>query len=294
MQIVTKFFVSHDGKNANMTAQLERENKEHGDMVILGPDALGPGKEFLEGIPGVTQKLFFLFEMAVTDFSPDYVARIDDDSYVNIPVIMHVLARNLSDRPFWFAYTIHGAQIDERAQDGLSLTKYQSYADDLIHPPVVPHYPNGALVLISASAVRAMVAVNDIVGLRMLWDDDVAIGLWLSGFNVKTLTPEEAGCVVKPYRPADFGMREWDDAPMDNFCLDAPMPYCLVHPCKDPDIIRRVYETAKDCGDPVAPGVPAEVEAGSEAVDLKQADPELADPDADDPDADFQSQAVRI
>ena len=32
-------------------------------------------KQFLEGIPGVTQKLFFLFEMAVTDFSPDYVAQ---------------------------------------------------------------------------------------------------------------------------------------------------------------------------------------------------------------------------
>ena len=262
-------------------------------MVILGPDALGPGKVFLEGIPGVTQKLFFLFEMAVTDFSPEYVARIDDDSYVNIPVIMHILSKKLSDRPFWFAYTIHGAQIDERAQDGLSLAKYQSYVDDLIHPPVVPHYPNGALVLITASAVKAMVAVNDIVGLRMLWDDDVAIGLWLSGFDVKTLTPEEAGCIVKPYRPADFGMREWDDAPMDNFCLDAKLPYCLVHPCKDPDIIRRVYETARDCGDTVAPGVPAEVEAGSDEVDFEQADAELADPDADDPDAEFQSQVLR-
>ncbi len=255
-QVVTRFFVSHDGKDANMTGELHLENEEHGDMVILGPSALGPGVEVLDGIPGVTQKMFILFEMAVTAFEPQYVARIDDDSYVNIPVIMHMLARNLSDRPFWFGYTIHGAQIDHRANDGLSLLKYQSYVDDLIHPPIVPQYMNGALVIISASAVEAMVAINNLVGLRMLWDDDVAIGLWLGGFDMKTLTPEEAGCIVKPYRPADFGLVEWDDAPMDNFCLDAPLPYALVHPCKHPDIIRRVYETAMDCEDPIAPGMP--------------------------------------
>ena len=143
-QVVTRFFVSHDGKDANMTGELHLENEEHGDMVILGPNALGPGVEVLDGIPGVTQKMFILFEMAVTAFEPQYVARIDDDSYVNIPVIMHMLARNLSDRPFWFGYTIHGAQIDHRANDGLSLLKYQSYVDDLIHPPIVPQYMNGA------------------------------------------------------------------------------------------------------------------------------------------------------
>ena len=56
VQVITKFFVSHDGKNANMTAQLQQENDYHGDMVILGPDALGPGKVFLEGIPGVASQ----------------------------------------------------------------------------------------------------------------------------------------------------------------------------------------------------------------------------------------------
>ena len=256
VQVVVRFFVSHDGKSANVTGELQLENQEHGDMVISGSDDFGPGAEVLDGIPGVTQRMFILFEMAVTLFEPQYVARIDDDSYVNIPVIMHMLARNLSDRPFWFGFLHQGNQIDIRAMGGLSLKKYQSYVDDLIHPPIVPPYMNGCLVLISASAVEAMVAINNIVGLRMLWDDDVAIGLWLGGFDVKVLTAQEAGCVVKPYRPNDFGLVEWDDSPKDNFCLDAPLPYALVHPCKDPDIIRRVYENAIECKDPIAPGLP--------------------------------------
>ncbi len=75
---------------------------------------------------------------------------------------MHMLARNLSDRPFWYGFTIHGAQIDHRETDGLSLLKYQSYVDDLIHPPIVPQYMNGALVIISATAVEAMVAINEL------------------------------------------------------------------------------------------------------------------------------------
>ena len=48
----------------------------------------------------------FLFEMSVTEYNPDFVARIDDDAFVNIPVIMHLLAKNLSDRPWWFGYAI--------------------------------------------------------------------------------------------------------------------------------------------------------------------------------------------
>lgn len=44
-QVVTRFFVSHDGKDANMTGELQLEHEEHEDMVILGPGYLGPDKE---------------------------------------------------------------------------------------------------------------------------------------------------------------------------------------------------------------------------------------------------------
>lgn len=46
----------------------------------------------------------FLFEMAVTEYNPDCVARIDDDAFVNIPVIMHMIAKNVTSRPWWFGY----------------------------------------------------------------------------------------------------------------------------------------------------------------------------------------------
>ena len=53
----------------------------------------------------------FLFEMAVTEYNPDFVARIDDDAFVNIPVIMHLIAKNLSGRPWWFGYVICLASV---------------------------------------------------------------------------------------------------------------------------------------------------------------------------------------
>ncbi len=52
--------------------------------------------------------MLYLFELAVTKYNPDFVARIDDDAFVNIPVVMHLLAKNFSDRPWWFGCALCG------------------------------------------------------------------------------------------------------------------------------------------------------------------------------------------
>jgi hypothetical protein len=42
------------------------------------------------------------------------------------------------------------------------------------------------------SAVEALVAVNNLVGLRFMHDEDMAVGLWLSGFYVKYILEHDA------------------------------------------------------------------------------------------------------
>ena len=221
-----------------------------------GPQHFGK-VQFKDGNPGVTQRMSFMLERAVTEHNAEYVAKVDDDAYVNIPVLMDMLHRNITERPFWYGYAIPGAPIDEREIYGMTYARYGPWVDDLIYKPLVPQYMNGALVLFSSVVAEALHAVNSIIGLRMLWDDDVAIGLWLSAFDMQYLNDTEAGVSVKPYRPIELGYQEWDQVPQDNFCLSAALPYALVHPCKDPQIIQRVHAVAAQCRDPPAPRHPA-------------------------------------
>lgn len=258
--IAVRFFVAHDGSDSEQLSWLDLKQEQCGDMVISGPEEYG-GMEFRAGNPGVTQRMSFLLERAVTEFNADFVAKIDDDAYVNVPVIMATLARGdlagETSRPFWFGYPIPGVLVDERETYGLTYAKYGGWVDDLIYKPFVPQYMNGAFVLFSSAVAEALHAMNSIVGLRMLWDDDVAIGLWLSAFDMRYLNDTEAGATVAPYRPRDMGFQEWDQVPKDRFCLGAALPYAVVHPCKDPEILRRVHTNARQCGEPPAPWLTA-------------------------------------
>ena len=101
------------------------EQGQFGDMVIIGPRQHGQvgvgGRRFADGNPGVTQRMSFLLEKAVREYNADYIARVDDDCYVNIPVLMHALARgDLDDRPFWYGYAIPGVPIDKRELYGMT------------------------------------------------------------------------------------------------------------------------------------------------------------------------------
>ena len=194
--------------------------------------------KFTDGNPGVTLRMGFLLKKAVTEHNAEYIAKVDDDAYVNIPVLMHMLHRNITDRPFWYGYPIPGAPIDEREIYGMTYARYGPWVDDLIYKPLVPQYMNGALVLFSSVVAEALHAVNSIIGLRMLWDDDVAIGLWLSALDMRYLNDTEAGrfCEALPAHRARLqGMGSGPEGQLlpectAALCIGAPMQGPANHP----------------------------------------------------------------
>ena len=38
---------------------------------------------------------------------------------------------------------------------------------------------------------------------------------------------------------------EWDAAETEAFCLDSDMPLAVVHPCKSPEVIHKVYSALR-------------------------------------------------
>ena len=152
----------------------------------------------------------------------------------------------------WYGNATPGFILDKREHG--NVPQYKELWEDSIDPPVIPQYMHGAGAIMSAKVAEAVLAAHKIVGLRMLQNDNAAIGLWLSAFQMRYLNETEAGCSVRPFQPALRGAEEgeeevqWDAAEARAFCLSHEMPLAVVHPCT-PEVMRKVLKSAAACHD---------------------------------------------
>ena len=185
------------------------------DTVYIGHDFLS-GNTLFKGQDGVTQKVYLLFEYAVTHFEPAFVMKADDDTFVNIPVVLAVLAQNALDHtPLYFGHVVDGC---------------------------IP-YCAGPAYVISGAAIHAVVAANNIIGLPHLYDEDVVVGRWLSGFLMHILGEDEAGVTI-------VGFFESDKEPVPAeaaFCPDAERPLAWIHGLKAPGTLQAIMDAARPC-----------------------------------------------
>ena len=92
------------------------------------------------------------------------------------------------------------------------LAEYQDMLKDTIHEPVVPEYMDGAGSILSVKVAQAVLAADDIVGLRILQNDAAAVGLWLGALDIYYMNETEAGCSVRPWEPLQEGRIDWGRA----------------------------------------------------------------------------------
>ena len=170
--VVLRFFASPD-EDADaqeedcygFTSGLE----ECGDMVYIDEESL------LNGHTGVAQQVQLLFEHATTFFNPAYVMKADDDTFVNIPVVLSVLAAQASSRSaVYFGRLPEGPEL---LRGGWSNSS-SSYPEDALKRSALPIYAAGPGYVITGSAVRAMVADNTLMELH---HDVMTTQLWAWG-----------------------------------------------------------------------------------------------------------------
>lgn len=245
-------YVEKADEAGELMQQLREEHDTHRDTVILTPEALGQHaeQEVASKPTRMAHIMMAMFQTAMRHFDAEFVMRANDDGYVNIPIIMHMLtAQRQSTRAFWYGNAKPGFIIDPNKEG--HLPKYKDLMRDSIFQPVIPQYMDGVGVLMSAKVVKAVVVANRIVGLRMLHDDDVGIGLWLAAFDMHYLNETEAGCSVRAFPPLVAGKdeKEWGGSERDALCMRGVLPLAVVHPCKTPEAMKGVFQAATGCKD---------------------------------------------
>ena len=235
--IVLRFFMEEQESSTTEDECVGEAPQESrcSDTVYIGRDFLS-GNTLFKGQDGVTQKVYLLFEYAVTHFEPAFVMKADDDTFINIPVVLAVLARNALDRtPLYFGHVVEGC---------------------------IP-YCAGPAYVISGAAIHALVAANNIVGLPHYYHEDVVVGRWLSGFLMHILGEEEAGVTIVH----SFDVEKEPVPAEAAFCSDADRPLVWIHGLKGPGNLQAVMDAARPC---ISQPVGLEFSAGDQhANDLR-------------------------
>jgi hypothetical protein len=52
-------------------------------------------------------QVYLLFEHAVTHFDPDFILKTDDDTFVNIPVVLHMLQQLGTERSMYIGERVN-------------------------------------------------------------------------------------------------------------------------------------------------------------------------------------------
>ena len=248
--VAVRFFCYVDTNHygPDMLEWMQGEQRQHRDTVIVTPDTLGdPAGKTLKRTWS-TRMTIAMFHTATATFDPDFVMRATDEAYINIPIIMEMLAEHSArSRPFWYGHA-HPGRIFWPSTSEES-AEYKGMLEDSVHEPVVPQYMDGAGAILSVRVAQAVLAGNDIVGLRILQNDAAAIGLWLGALDIYYMNETEAGCTVQPWEPLQEGRIDWEEQEKDSMCLRSSMPLAVVHPCKTVESMQAVFRAALACRD---------------------------------------------
>ena len=111
-------------------------------------------------------------------------------------------------------------------------------------------YAAGPGYVISGAAIQAIVAANNLVGLRHNYHEDIAVGVWLSGLLIRFIAGDMAGVDIVDY----MEVGKDPDPEAARFCPGAPdqaphegLPYAWIHGLKRPGDMAHVLALARPC-----------------------------------------------
>lgn len=167
-----RFLIASSGLNTSELFYLHEENDVFGDLMLI--------KDQIDVYENLTQKLLNGFQRSIEEFNFEYLMKVDDDVFVNLPIITEELRtyhvsthnqyRNYTIRPelYWGYFNANSPVLrnGKWADPQYFLTeKYMAYA-------------LGGGYLLSSNLVNYVVYNRNV--LSPFRNEDMAIGAWLS------------------------------------------------------------------------------------------------------------------
>ena len=145
------------------------ESSQHGDMLVLDvPDTYDL----------LALKTIKLLQWVVYDYGsvPHSVMKIDDDSYVQFDIALSKI-KNMQSEYFLIGHVFTTQEVYHDLRE----KNYEPFYDGDIFPP----YASGSGYILSMKLVRRLVEMSEVdPGLRILRNEDAALGMWIVGLNV--------------------------------------------------------------------------------------------------------------
>ena len=192
--VVHKFVIGLSGLDHELFNDIQKESEKYRDLLLFDKHKEAYG-------PQCTDKLLRTLQWASKHSTAQYLMKTDDDCYVRLDYIIHILETRskISHKPF-LCGTIVQHEIPNSegkwAEHGWHHTK-----------EYLP-FPLGSGYILPQALVKAIVTSNDLVPLRKLNNEDVTVGLWLAQYNIDyvyiqrydhDLISEEEACLVCPH-----------------------------------------------------------------------------------------------
>ncbi|GMP70458.1 hypothetical protein CsSME_00029306 [Camellia sinensis var. sinensis] len=178
--IIVRFII---GRSANGGDSLDRdidnENKQTNDFSILENHVEAP-----EELPKKT-KLFFAH--AAENWDAEFYAKVNDDVYVNIDALGNSLAAHL-DKPRVYVGCMKSGEVFSEQSHKWYEPDWWKFGDGKVYF----RHASGEMVVIS-QALAKFISINRSI-LQTYAHDDVTVGSWFIGLNVKYIDERTFCC----------------------------------------------------------------------------------------------------
>ncbi|XP_057798604.1 hydroxyproline O-galactosyltransferase HPGT1 isoform X2 [Salvia miltiorrhiza] len=179
--IIIRFVI---GRSSNRGDSLDRsidnENKLTNDIFVLDNHVEAP-----EELPNKT-KLFFA--QAAENWDADYYAKVNDDVYVNIDAFANTLAAHVNKPRLYIGCMKSGEVFSEQGKKWYE-PDWWKFGDGKTYF----RHASGEMFAIS-QALAKFISINNRSFLRTYAHDDVSVGSWFIGLDVKHVDEKKFCC----------------------------------------------------------------------------------------------------
>lgn len=186
-----------------VTPDVLKEQQEHGDIVVVdAPDTY----------EGLINKVRTVMQWVIADRNVDFVAKFDDDCYVNVRTLLKEVAKLPSKERVYFGQMLAGGKVLRTSRNAeKNLPRSMDW-----YPP----YASGAGYMLSADLVKAI--AFPAVRLLDMVNEDAHLGIVLLPFDVKR---------VSTHKIAAYGLSactDLDDVIAVHYVKDKTTHDCMV------------------------------------------------------------------
>ena len=133
------FVVGHVPDNPEVTRRMREESRAYSDLVT---------GDFTESFYNNSWKLEMMFEYAHKHCHADFLLKVDDDNFVNMPNLFRIIGR-LGTKKLYLGRRLYASWT---SRDGKYRMTYDEYT-----VPILPSFIGGGAVLISRELVKDMI-----------------------------------------------------------------------------------------------------------------------------------------